>query len=103
MRRNLLPILMSMVLLSPLAIDIYLPSMPTMATEFAVSASDVQSTLVLFLFAMGLGQVLIGPLADRYGRRPVAIFGSYSTAQVVFSLPRPLNFIGYRLLVCCKV
>ena len=75
MRRNLLPILMSMVLLSPLAIDIYLPSMPTMATEFAVSASDVQSTLVLFLFAMGLGQVLIGPLADRYGRRPVAIFG----------------------------
>ena len=75
MRRNLLPIVMSMVLLSPLAIDIYLPSMPTMATEFAVSASDVQSTLVLFLFAMGLGQVLIGPLADRYGRRPVAIFG----------------------------
>lgn len=75
MRRNLLPILMSMVLLSPLAIDIYLPSMPTMAAEFAVSASDVQSTIVLFLFAMGLGQVLIGPLADRYGRRPVAIFG----------------------------
>ena len=75
MRRNLLPILMSMVLLSPLAIDIYLPSMPTMATDFAVSASDVQSTLVLFLFAMGLGQVLIGPLADRFGRRPIAIFG----------------------------
>lgn len=75
MRRNLLPILMSLVLLSPLAIDIYLPSMPTMAAEFAVSASDVQSTLVLFLFAMGLGQILIGPLADRYGRRPVAIFG----------------------------
>ncbi len=75
MRRNLLPILMSLVLLSPLAIDIYLPSMPTMAAEFAVSASEVQSTLVLFLFAMGVGQVLIGPLADRYGRRPVALFG----------------------------
>uniref|UniRef100_Q0HQ05 Bcr/CflA family efflux transporter n=1 Tax=Shewanella sp. (strain MR-7) TaxID=60481 RepID=Q0HQ05_SHESR len=75
MRRNLLPILMSLVLLSPLAIDIYLPSMPTMAAEFAVSASEVQSTLVLFLFAMGVGQILIGPLADRYGRRPVALFG----------------------------
>ncbi|MGL4616330.1 MAG: multidrug effflux MFS transporter [Shewanella sp.] len=75
MRPNLLPILMLMVLLSPLAIDIYLPSMPTMATEFAVSSSEVQSTLVLFLFAMGLGQILIGPLADRYGRRPVALFG----------------------------
>ncbi|MCL1056590.1 multidrug effflux MFS transporter [Shewanella gelidimarina] len=75
MRRNLLPILMSMVVLSPLAIDIYLPSMPAMATEFAVSASQIQSTLVLFLFAMGTGQLLIGPLADRYGRRPVALGG----------------------------
>ncbi|QLE87359.1 MULTISPECIES: multidrug effflux MFS transporter [Shewanella] len=75
MRRNLLPILMSMVVLSPLAIDIYLPSMPTMAAEFSVSASEVQSTLVLFLFAMGVGQILIGPLADRYGRRPVALGG----------------------------
>ncbi|MGE6650418.1 multidrug effflux MFS transporter [Shewanella colwelliana] len=75
MRRNLLPILMMMVVLSPLAIDIYLPSMPTMAAEFAVSASDVQSTLVLFLFAMGVGQILIGPLADRYGRRPIAMGG----------------------------
>ena len=75
MRRNLLPLLMLMVLLSPLAIDIYLPSMPTMALEYGVSNSEVQSTLILFLFAMGVGQILIGPLADRFGRRPVAIFG----------------------------
>ncbi len=75
MRRNLLPILMSMVVLSPLAIDIYLPSMPTMAAEFSVSASEVQSTLVLFLFAMGVGQIIIGPLADRFGRRPIALGG----------------------------
>ncbi|WOT05453.1 multidrug effflux MFS transporter [Shewanella youngdeokensis] len=75
MRRNLLPVLMLMVVLSPLAIDIYLPSMPTMAIDFAVSASEVQSTLVLFLFAMGAGQLLIGPLADRYGRRPIALAG----------------------------
>jgi len=75
MRRNLLPVLMSMVVLSPLAIDIYLPSMPTMAAEFSVSASEVQSTLVLFLFAMGVGQIIIGPLADRYGRRPIAMGG----------------------------
>ncbi|ABM01651.1 drug resistance transporter, Bcr/CflA family protein [Shewanella amazonensis SB2B] len=76
MQRNLLPILMSLVLLSPLAIDIYLPSMPAMALDFSVDERQVQSTLVLFLFAMGVGQVLIGPLADRYGRRPVALFGT---------------------------
>lgn len=66
---------MAMVVLSPLAIDIYLPSMPAMAEEFQVSPSQVQSTLVLFLFAMGVGQILIGPLADRFGRRPIALFG----------------------------
>ncbi len=75
MRRNLLPILMLMIVLNPLAIDIYLPSLPVMANEFSVSLSEVQSTLVLFLFALGVGQVLIGPLADRYGRRPIAMWG----------------------------
>ena len=75
MRPGLLPLLMSIVLLSPLAIDIYLPSLPAMAGEFNVSDSDVQSTLVLFLAAMGLGQIIIGPLADKFGRRPVVLGG----------------------------
>jgi DHA1 family bicyclomycin/chloramphenicol resistance-like MFS transporter len=72
---RLLPILMLMVVLSPLAIDIYLPSMPEMAVEFNVSDAQIQSTLVLFLLAMGIGQILIGPLADRFGRKPIALFG----------------------------
>lgn len=75
MSRKLLPILMMMVVLSPLAIDIYLPSMPEMAREFSVSDTQVQSTLVLFIFSMGIGQILIGPLADRFGRRPIALAG----------------------------
>ena len=75
MTRKLLPVLMMMVVLSPLAIDIYLPSMPQMAMEFSVSDTQVQSTLVLFILAMGIGQILIGPLADRFGRRPIALFG----------------------------
>ncbi|RLV60756.1 Bcr/CflA family efflux MFS transporter [Parashewanella curva] len=71
-----LPILMLLVVFSPLAIDIYLPSMPTMAAEFSVSDSQIQSTLIIFLFAMGLGQLLIGPLVDKFGRRPVALVGA---------------------------
>jgi len=78
MNLKLLPILMSMVVLSPLAIDIYLPSMPQMAQDFSVSDMQVQSTLVLFIFSMGIGQILIGPLADRFGRRPIALFGIFS-------------------------
>lgn len=72
---RLLPILMFMVVLSPLAIDIYLPSMPEMAREFSVSDAQIQSTLVIFMLAMGIGQILIGPLADRFGRKPIALFG----------------------------
>ena len=68
MRLSLLPILMIMVVLSPLAIDIYLPSMPVMADEFGVSNTEIQSTIVLFMLAMGIGQILVGPLADRFGR-----------------------------------
>jgi DHA1 family bicyclomycin/chloramphenicol resistance-like MFS transporter len=75
MKKTILPILMLMVVLNPLAIDIYLPSMPMMGVEFNVSTSDIQSTLVLFLFALGVGQILIGPLADRFGRRPIALAG----------------------------
>ena len=75
MRKTTLPVLMLLVLLSPLAIDIYLPSMPVMAEEFSISNSQIQSTLILFLFSMGLGQILMGPLVDRFGRKPLAIFG----------------------------
>ncbi|MCH1930000.1 multidrug effflux MFS transporter [Shewanella sp. A25] len=97
MQRNLLPILMSLVLLSPLAIDIYLPSLPTMAAEFSVSSSEVQSTLVLFLFAMGLGQVLIGPLADRFGRRPIAIFGVllYGTSSLLAAAAMEFQWLQF--------
>ncbi|WP_028867762.1 multidrug effflux MFS transporter [Psychromonas arctica] len=88
MTRKLLPILMFMVVLSPLAIDIYLPSMPQMAQEFSVSDTQVQSTLVLFIFAMGIGQILIGPLADRFGRRPIALFGicAYMASSLLAAL-----------------
>ncbi|OEF23312.1 Bcr/CflA family drug resistance efflux transporter [Vibrio rumoiensis 1S-45] len=95
MQRNLLPMLMAMVLLSPLAIDIYLPSLPTMAAEFSVSNSEVQSTLILFLFSMGLGQVIIGPLADRFGRRPVALFGIvlYGLSSVLAAMAHQFEWL----------
>ncbi len=72
---NILFVLMTMVVLNPMATDIYLPSLPVMASEFNVSLSQVESTLALFLLALGVGQILIGPLADRFGRRPIALCG----------------------------
>ncbi|WP_239495253.1 multidrug effflux MFS transporter [Salinicola halophilus] len=69
-------ILMGAIMLSPLAIDIYLPALTAMAREFERSFAALQVTITLFLLSVGLGQILVGPLADRYGRRPVLLTGA---------------------------
>ncbi|WP_223161007.1 multidrug effflux MFS transporter [Salinicola aestuarinus] len=69
-------ILMGAIMLSPLAIDIYLPALTAMAREFERPFAALQITITLFLLSVGLGQILVGPLADRYGRRPVLLSGA---------------------------
>ncbi|MYM61205.1 Bcr/CflA family efflux MFS transporter [Vibrio sp. OCN044] len=68
-------LLVLLVLFSPLAIDIYLPALPQMAESFSVKHALIQDTITWFLFAMGLGQLFAGPLADKLGRRTVALGG----------------------------
>jgi len=68
-------LLIALVLIMPLGTDIYLPSLDAMSHDFQRSLSDVQATITLFVFSVGLGQVICGPLSDRIGRRPVALFG----------------------------
>ncbi|CAG18552.1 multidrug effflux MFS transporter [Photobacterium profundum] len=72
---RLVALMVVLVLFSPLAIDIYLPALPAMAKEFAVDTTRVQDTVTWFMFSLGLGQLLAGPLADRFGRRPIALVG----------------------------
>lgn len=55
--------------LGPLAIDAYLPGFNAMAEDLATDASSVQLTLTTFLFGLALGQLVIGTLSDRFGRR----------------------------------
>lgn len=61
--------------LSPLSVDLYLPAFPEIAQSLDVESSDVQITLAIFLLGMSLGQLLYGPLSDRYGRKPPLYFG----------------------------
>lgn len=75
-RRRLLPVLGFLAMFSPLATDMYLPSLPAMARDLDVSASTVQLTLTLFLLGGGVGQLVFGPLSDRYGRRAPLLIGS---------------------------
>jgi DHA1 family bicyclomycin/chloramphenicol resistance-like MFS transporter len=92
--KKLLPLLILMVIFSPLAIDIFLPALPIMAEDFAVSMTKIQWRIAIFILSMGFGQLISGPLADRYGRRPVAMTGIiiYCFASVLAAFSDSLTF-----------
>lgn len=104
-QRWLIGLLMGLVTLTPMGIDIYLPSLPVMAQDYGQPVSALQASITLFIFAVGVGQVLIGPLADRYGRRPVALggalayllgsaLGAAATSLDVFYVARVIQGLG---------
>ncbi|HCH22881.1 MAG TPA: Bcr/CflA family drug resistance efflux transporter [Oceanospirillaceae bacterium] len=62
-------------MVSPVALNILLPALPDMANDLNLPTSAIQLTLTLYLLALAIGQLLLGPLADRFGRRPVLLAG----------------------------
>ncbi|MEQ4673794.1 multidrug effflux MFS transporter [Providencia vermicola] len=106
--RNFLILLLLLVLLGPLGIDLYLPTIPDIAKDLGSSESVIQSTIALFILVLGLGQLISGPLVDRYGRKPIAIVGMVLYiigSGVAIVATTPTVFIASRLLqgvaVCC--
>lgn len=69
------PLLLSVTLSGVMAINLYAPSMPDIAREFATTGSNVQLTVLVFLVAFAVAQLIYGPVSDRYGRRPVLLGG----------------------------
>jgi DHA1 family bicyclomycin/chloramphenicol resistance-like MFS transporter len=59
----------------PIATDLYLPTLPGLAAELKSPMGHTQATLSALLFAFGFSQLLLGPAADRFGRRPVLLGG----------------------------
>ncbi|WP_336921750.1 multidrug effflux MFS transporter [Aquipuribacter sp. SD81] len=59
----------------PLTIDLYLPAYPTLAEEFGVAETQIQLTLTACVLGLALGQLVIGPVADRVGRRLPVVVG----------------------------
>ncbi len=68
-------ILGALTAIGPLAIDMYLPALPTIAREFGAAASVVQFSLAAYFVGIAIGQAFYGPLSDRLGRKPMLYLG----------------------------
>jgi MFS transporter, DHA1 family, multidrug resistance protein len=84
---GLVVVLGSVMAIAPLSIDMYLPAFPELAHEFDASASVVQLTLTACVAGLALGQLLVGPLSDRFGRRLplIATLITYAAASLLCS------------------
>lgn len=80
----LIAVLGALTAVAPLATDMYVPGFPSMGATLHASSSAVQLTLTAFLVGMVVGQLLIGPMSDGWGRRRLLISGS--AGFVLFSL-----------------
>jgi DHA1 family bicyclomycin/chloramphenicol resistance-like MFS transporter len=72
----LLALLAALVALGPLSVDMYLPAMPRMMVALDTDISHMHLTLSTYLTGFALFHLVCGPLADRFGRRPILIGGT---------------------------
>lgn len=82
-------------------LDIYIPIIPQMTAIFDTTPSMVQLTMSLFLFVTGAGQLLIGPLSDRWGRKPIFYLASllYAAGSLCCAFaPSIAWFIFFRIV-----
>ncbi|MBW3707738.1 Bcr/CflA family drug resistance efflux transporter, partial [Streptomyces griseus] len=87
--------------LPPLSMDMYLPALPALTDSLSAPAATVQLTLTACLAGMALGQLVVGPMSDRWGRRNPLLLGMvvYVLATAICALaPTAELLIGFRLL-----
>jgi DHA1 family bicyclomycin/chloramphenicol resistance-like MFS transporter len=82
--------------LNPMAMDLMLPALPDVGATFGITdANHLQLVLSVFMTGFGLGQFIIGPLSDRFGRRPILIGGMvlYTLASVLAVAARSFEML----------
>jgi len=98
--------------LQPVSTDLYLPGLPTLRSDFGVSASAVQMAHSLYVLCFGFSQLAWGPASDRFGRRPTLGLGlaMYVGAGVVsllagsmpvFTIARAVQGVGLAACMVC--
>jgi MFS transporter, DHA1 family, multidrug resistance protein len=100
-RLRLVLILGALVALGPLTIDMYLPALPTIADDLGTTSAAAQLTLTGTLVGLALGQLLVGPLSDTFGRRRpllVGVAGHVLASLLCLVAPNLATLGGLRLL-----
>ena len=85
MSAGLIVLILSMLLgIQPVTTDLYLPALPALTEGFGAAMSQAQLTLSALLLAFGVSQLIWGPLSDRFGRRPILLWGlaTYTLASI---------------------
>jgi len=72
---RLLALLMAMTAIGPATLNILVPALPGLIVQLDTDTGTVQLTLSLYLLSLATAQLLLGPLSDRFGRRPVVLAG----------------------------
>ncbi|WOQ70193.1 multidrug effflux MFS transporter [Microbacterium limosum] len=96
-RRLLYVILLgALTALGPFTIDLYLPAFPVLETDFDTTAAAIQLTLTGTMLGFGLGQLLVGPLSDKVGRRIplLAVTALHVVSSVAAALAPTLETLG---------
>ncbi|MCP4306923.1 MAG: multidrug effflux MFS transporter, partial [bacterium] len=72
-------------MLAPFAIDMYLPALPTIAADLQTGIDELEATVAILLFGYAVGQLVLGPVSDSYGRRGVLVGGlvTYTLASIL--------------------
>ncbi len=75
--RKIVLTLASLSAITPLAIDTYLPAIPTISKDFLTTIPNIEFSVSIYFFGMALGQLFGGPISDAYGRRPMIFAGLF--------------------------
>jgi DHA1 family bicyclomycin/chloramphenicol resistance-like MFS transporter len=95
-----LALLVAITMMGTVAMHIFVPALPDVARDLGASPFTVQLTITLFLVGLAVGQLLYGPLSDRFGRRPLLIG---SLALYLIGLAIAIGAMSIGVLIVARV
>jgi len=82
-------------MIPPLATDLYMPALPDMVTYFDTTTSMTSLTMTFFFIFMAIGTLVLGPVSDKYGRKPVLVWSTVATllCSVICAFSPSITFL----------